>query len=153
MANTQDPRIHVIKHYGWAPHPPDVRDHMYAAPMETTKALPAKVDLRPHCPPVYDQGQLGSCTGNAIAGAVQFEREKQKLTPNFIPSRLFIYYNERVIENTVSTDSGAQIRDGIKVVVKQGAPPEIPDWPYDITKFADKPPALAYADAAKNKVM
>ena len=78
MANTQDPRIHVIKHYGWAPDLPDVRDHMYAAPMETTKALPAKVDLRPHCPPVYDQGQLGSCTGNAIAGAVQFEREKER---------------------------------------------------------------------------
>ena len=60
-----------------------------------------KVDLRPHCPPVYDQGQLGSCTGNAIAGAVQFDREKQKLKPDFVPSRLFIYYGERVIEGTV----------------------------------------------------
>ncbi len=65
---------------------------------------------------------MGSCTGNAIAGAVQFEREKQKLTPDFVPSRLFIYYNERVIESSVDTDSGAQIRDGIKVVNKQGVP-------------------------------
>ena len=152
MANTQDPRIHVIKHYGWSPDLPDVRDHMYAAPMETTKALPAKVDLRPHCPPVYDQGQLGSCTGNAIAGAVQFEREKQKLTPNFIPSRLFIYYNERVIENTVTTDSGAQIRDGIKVVNKQGVPNEA-DWPYHIANFAEKPPAKAFADALKDRAV
>ena len=59
----------------------------------------------PACPPVYDQGQLGSCTGNAIAGAVQFDREKQKLKPDFVPSRLFIYYGERVIEGTVDSDS------------------------------------------------
>ena len=105
--------------------------------METTKALPAKADLRPHCPPVYDQGQLGSCTGNAIGGAVQFERMKQKLTPNFVPSRLFIYYNERVIENSVDTDSGAQIRDGIKVVNKLGVPTE-KDWPLSYREVCRK---------------
>ena len=75
---------------------------------------------------------------------------KQGLS-DFVPSRLFIYYNERVIENTVNSDSGAQIRDGIKVVAKQGVPPES-DWLYDITKFADKPPANAFSDAAKNRV-
>jgi C1A family cysteine protease len=114
-------------------------------------ALPTMVDLRPNCPPVYDQGQLGSCTGNSIAGAIEFEQMKQKVNA-FVPSRLFIYYNERVIENTVNSDAGAQIRDGMKVVAKQGAPPET-DWPYDITKFAEKPPTQAYTDAAKNKVM
>ena len=66
-------------------------------------ALPPKVDLRANARPVYDQGQLGSCTGNAIAGAIQFDRMKQKLDADFIPSRLFIYYNERVIEGTVGT--------------------------------------------------
>jgi C1A family cysteine protease len=71
---------------------------------------------------------------------------------SFVPSRLFIYYNERVLEHTVNSDSGAQIRDGMKVVAKQGAPPET-DWPYDIAKFADKPPAHAFSDAGKNKVM
>ena len=54
-----------------------------------------------------------------------------------MPSRLFIYYNERVIEGTVGSDAGAQIRDGIKVVAKQGVPPET-DWPYDIAKFAQQ---------------
>jgi C1A family cysteine protease len=103
------------------------------------------VDLRPQCPPVYDQGQLGSCTGNAIAGAVEFERMRQNLAV-FTPSRLFIYYGERVIEGTVSSDSGAEIRDGIKVVATAGVPPET-DWPYDISRFADQPPQLAYADA------
>ena len=141
-----------IHRFGWLPDLPDARDHMYAAPMATMVALPAKVDLRPHCPPVYDQGQLGSCTGNAIAGAVQFDREKQKLKPDFVPSRLFIYYNERVIEGTVESDSGAQIRDGIKSVAKQGVPPET-DWPYDIAKFAHKPPAKAYTDALKDQAV
>jgi len=113
-------------------------------------ALPTTVDLTSKCPPVYDQGQLGSCTGNSIAGAIQFEQMKQGMN-DFVPSRLFIYYNERVLENTVNSDSGAQIRDGMKVVAKQGAPPET-DWPYDIAKFSEKPPANAFSDAAKNKV-
>jgi C1A family cysteine protease len=149
MVDKKDIRTHSIKRYGWVPDLPDARDYMYAAPVEMMAKLPSKVDLRPNCPPVYDQGQLGSCTGNAIAGAVQFDREKQKLKPDFVPSRLFIYYGERVIEGTVNSDAGAQIRDGIKVVAKQGVPPET-DWPYDITKFADKPPPKAFTDALKD---
>src|SRR6266436_3557786 len=134
------PSNHKIQKYGWVPDLPDHRDFLYSAPQAVLGAkLPKSVDLRPNCPPVYDQGQLGSCTGNAIAGAIQFEREKQKLSPDFIPSRLFIYYNERVIEGTVESDSGAQIRDGIKSVSTNGACPENA-WPYDISKFAVKPP-------------
>lgn len=140
-----------IGHYGWTPDLPDHRDLTYAAPSEFLTALPTMVDLRPHCPPVYDQGQLGSCTANSIGGAFQFEQIKQGI-PNFVPSRLFIYYNERVMENTVNSDSGAQIRDGMKVVAKLGAPPET-DWPYDIEKFTVKPPAIAYTHAAKNQVL
>jgi len=152
MVKKKDIRVHSIKRYGWTPDLPDARDHMYAAPVAMMAALPTKVDLRPNCPPPYDQGQLGSCTGNAIAGAVQFEREKQHLTPDFVPSRLFIYYGERVIEGTVGTDSGAQIRDGIKVVANQGVPPET-DWPYDIAKFAQKPPPKAFADALHDRAV
>jgi C1A family cysteine protease len=99
---------------------------------------------------VYDQGQLGSCTANAIAGAIEFDQRKQRRT-EFIPSRLFIYYNERVIEGTVSQDSGAQIRDGIKSVATIGAPPET-DWPYAIGVFAKKPPQKAYSDAKSDVV-
>jgi C1A family cysteine protease len=103
------------------------------------------VDLRSACPPVYNQGQLGSCTANGIAGAIEFDQQKQG-NKAFLPSRLFIYYNERVIEGTVDQDSGAQVRDGIKSVATLGAPPET-IWPYDIAKFEDKPPAVAYTDA------
>src|SRR5215471_14135179 len=129
----------LIKWYGWTPDIPDNRDKMYAAPAHILATLPPKVDLRPTCPPVYDQGQLGSCTANAIGGALEFDQIKQG-EKNFTPSRLFIYYNERVMENSVDEDAGAMIRDGIKSVNKLGAPPEVPDWPYVISKFKTKPP-------------
>jgi C1A family cysteine protease len=135
--------------YGWMRDLPDARDYLYAAPLDKfATGLPANVDLRPQCPPVYDQGQLGSCTANGIAAAIEFDQRKQG-NKEFVPSRLFIYYNERVIEGTVSQDSGAQIRDGVKVVAKLGAPPET-DWPYNIAKFAQKPPAQAYTDALQD---
>lgn len=140
-----------VSRYGWLPDLPDHRDQLYAAPLELAGALPARADLRPHCPPVYDQGQLGSCTANAIAAAIEFDRLKQKLS-DFTPSRLFIYYNERVIEHTVDSDSGAQIRDGIKSTAKQGDCPES-EWPYVIAKFKTRPPANCYADALKYKVV
>src|ERR1700674_4272939 len=140
-----------IARYGWIPDLPDDRDHLYAAPPAFLSALPPHADLRAQCPGVYDQGQLGSCTANAIGGAIEFDRLKQSL-PDFVPSRLFIYYNERVIEGTVNSDSGAQIRDGIKTVASQGVCPE-PEWPYDIAKFAQKPSAQAYSDAVTDRAI
>lgn len=141
-----------IAGYGWNRDLPDGRDLMYAAPPEVLAKLPDKVDLRPQCPDVYDQGQLGSCTANAIGAALEFDQIKQKQANPFPPSRLFIYYNERSIEGTVDSDSGAQIRDGVKSVSKQGAPPET-DWPYDIDKFRDKPPKKAYDDAKEHQAI
>ena len=138
------------QHYGWVPDLPDQRDFMYAAPAPYQQNLPDHFDLTPQCPPVYDQGQLGSCTANAIGGAIQFDQMKQG-DQAFTPSRLFIYYNERVIEGTVKVDHGAQIRDGIKSVAALGAPPET-DWPYVLDKFSQKPPSPAFK-AAKTKLV
>jgi C1A family cysteine protease len=102
--------------------------------------------MRDHCPPVYDQLTLGSCTANAIGAAFQFDELKEKMPHAFQPSRLFIYYNERVLEGTVNKDSGAQIRDGIKSINVTGVCPE-EVWPYDIDKFAVPPPTAAYVDS------
>ncbi len=135
--------------YGWIRDLPDARDFLYAAPLiRFPDGLPPSVDLRSECPPVYDQGQLGSCTANGIAGAIEFDQRKQG-TKVFMPSRLFIYYNERVMEGTVNQDSGAQVRDGIKSVATLGAPPET-DWPYVPQKFGDRPPPDAYIDAKQD---
>jgi C1A family cysteine protease len=102
--------------------------------------------------PVEDQGNLGSCTGNAIAGAIEFLENKNLPRSQFIDiSRLFIYYNERAIEGTIAEDSGAYIRDGVKAVATIGACSE-KTWPYVIRKFKTKPPTRAFTAAAKRKI-
>lgn len=153
-----------ISRYGWSPDLPDHRDHLYAAPLLKLGPLPPKQDLRKQCPPVYDQGQIGSCTANAIAGAIEFDLLKQKLA-DFTPARLFIYYNERDMEHSVATDSGAQIRDGVKSVSKLGVCSET-DWPYVATpadpntnvwppgaKPATKPTPACYQTALNHQVI
>jgi C1A family cysteine protease len=100
---------------------------------------------------VYNQLALGSCTANAIAAAIEFDMMKQGL-PNVMPSRLFVYYNERDMEGTVGSDSGAMIRDGIKSVNSQGICPET-EWPYDISQFMVTPPAQCYQDALKDRAL
>jgi C1A family cysteine protease len=142
-----------VQRYGWIPDIPDQRDFQYAAPVQVVGALPSQVDLRAQGPQeIYDQGQLGSCTANAIAAAIEFDQMKQGLSDVATPSRLFIYYNERVMEGTVNSDSGAQIRDGIKSVAQQGDCPET-EWPYDITQFQVQPPQQCYDDALQHKAV
>ena len=144
-------KIRANQRYGWVPDLPDARDFMYSAPDKVLAKLPTKVDLRPKFPPVYDQGQLGSCTANAIGAAFEYDQMNQGLK-DFMPSRLFIYWNERAIEGTTDTDSGAQIRDGIKSVAKLGVCTET-TWPYDITKFTEKPSTDAYSEGEKHQVL
>jgi len=151
MAKKAELRKRRIQRFGWTPDIPDARDFLYSAPQAVLTALPPKVDLRKQCPAVYDQGQLGSCTANSIGAAFEFDQKKQGLT-DFMPSRLFIYYNERDIEGTVSSDSGAMIRDGMKSVAKLGVCSET-TWPYNVAKFKSKPPAKAYTEAAKHQAL
>lgn len=137
--------------YGWQPDLPDQRDLRYAAPAKVLLKLPPKTDLSAGCPAVYDQGQLGSCTANAIGAAFEYGLHKQ-MAPDFMPSRLFIYYNERLMEGSVESDSGAMIRDGMKSVNKQGVCPE-KDWPYLEKKFAVKPSVSCYSKALYHQVL
>ncbi len=155
--------VRKIARYGWKPDLPDQRDFSYAVPAGIIKTLARGVDLRPQCPPVYDQGHIGSCTANAIAAALQFDMMKQGLDA-FLPSRLFIYYNERTMEGHVGSDSGAYIRDGIKSVATQGDCPE-GEWTYDGTaalpdgtfppgaKAARRPSRRCYTDAVRHKAL
>lgn len=138
--------------YGWRPDRPDQRDHLYATPAHVAAALPPSVSLRALCPPPFDQGQLGSCTANAIANAHRFDQMKQLLAHQFVPSRLFVYYNERAAEGTINSDAGAAIRDGIKSVAQLGVCDEAL-CPYLIGKFTRKPVARAYQYAARHKAL
>ncbi|HEX7501442.1 MAG TPA: C1 family peptidase [Polyangia bacterium] len=135
---------------GWIPDLPDHRDFLYAALRPAGVRLPTSVDLRPSMSPVENQGQLGSCTANALAGALEFL--EMKSGQSFVDlSRLFIYYNERAVEHTISSDSGAMIRDGIKTLASLGVCPE-KKWPYVISAFTKKPSAACYTDAKNHTI-
>jgi C1A family cysteine protease len=133
--------------YHWLRDTPDARDHLFNATITST---PTTVDLRANCSTIEDQGNLGSCTGNAIAGIVEYLCRRAK--KNTDVSRLFIYYQERVYENSVNQDNGAYIRDGIKAMNKIGVPTESL-WPYNINKFAYRPSQAAYVNAATRKAV
>ncbi len=115
--------------------------------MMVMKKIPSKIDLRPKSPAVYNQGHLGSCTANALSAAFEFARRKQRKR-DFIPSRLFLYYNERIMIKTVNSDSGAYIRDGIKSLNAKGIYPE-KEWKSVEEKFTIKPSKKCYDDALK----
>lgn len=133
--------------YGFWPSPPDLRDQRAVAVV----AAESEVDPRAEMPPPYDQGQLGSCTANAVAGAVQYDALLRGKDYG-IPSRLFLYYEERRLEGTINSDAGAIGRDGFRVAKNEGVPPET-DWPYDTQRFASKPPPSAYSDALVHKIV
>jgi C1A family cysteine protease len=138
------------KWYGWLPDLPDYRDYLYSAIAPRLATLPKQVDLRSKCSPVENQGALGSCTANALIGAVEFLERKDGV-PFVDLSRLFVYYNERVIEGSVREDSGAFLRDGIKSLAKQGVCPE-KQWPYRLAAFARKPARVCYTAARKHQI-
>ena len=138
--------------YGWHPSKPSLKATRFESRGLPESQLPSLVDLRSKFPACYDQGQLGSCTANSIAGNIQFNTQEA-----WIPSRLFIYYNERALEGTVSSDAGGEIHDGIQTINQLGVCPEsLPDgstapycWPYldDPQTFKKKPPKACYANA------
>lgn len=140
----------IAEHFfGWKPSLADLRN----IPADVT-GLPilAERDPRDEMPECYDQAQLGSCTGNAVAGAIEYN---DILDDNHIgtPSRLFIYYGEREIEGSVEWDAGAYGHDGFKVARKIGVPPE-DLWSYADykTKFTQRPSEEAYTAAAEHKI-
>lgn len=143
----QDQSQPSTRRYGWMRDLPDHRDFTKSYRTEEDATFFNKVDLTDHCPPVFDQGHLGSCTANAISNAYLYDELKQDNASEFIPSRLFIYYNERRLQNTIDQDSGSSVRIGMKTINAQGVCAE-DEWPYDINEFTVEPAEECY-DFAK----
>ncbi len=137
------------KAYGWLPDIPDQRDFFYSA-IKPKIRMPGEVDLRRYCSSVEQQGRLGSCTACALAGNLEFLDNRPDATYADV-SRLFVYYNERLLRGNEDYDSGASLRDGIKTLRKTGYCRE-KAWPYDIKHFAQKPPWRCYAEAKKQRI-
>jgi C1A family cysteine protease len=108
--------------------------------------LPKKVDLRSRFQPILNQGNLGSCTANALVSIVGYDDK------TLFGSRLFLYYNERELINTIHHDSGAYLSDGIKTLQTYGICQE-KSWPYVISKFTEKPPDSCYEEALNHNAL
>jgi len=136
------------RRYGWRPEKPDHRDYIYKPTFKLF--FPRMVDLRPLCSPVEDQGSLGSCTGNASGGAMEYLDAKDG--EGYVDvSRLMIYYDGRIPAGTVNEDTGAYIRDVIKGLAKYGVCSEML-WPYEVTRFAIRPAEQCYTDALSRRI-
>lgn len=134
--------------FGWLPDLPDTRDIMFA-PVRMEK-LPVEVNLAYMNPDVYDQGQLGSCVFNSEGS--MFRSRLRLQGQDFIPSRLFPYYNYRESIGKINEDTGASMREGIKMYVKYGVAPET-EWPYDKKLFATKPNEVVYKHALTHQAV
>jgi C1A family cysteine protease len=126
---------------GYIPSKADLRDEGYRFSAAPQAVLPSMVDLRKQCSPIRDQGQLGSCTCEALVGLLEFNQK-----PLVTKSVLFPYYNTRLAEGYPNEDSGCEPRDVFKSAVTDGDCAN-KYWPYYITRFSRKPSANAYAKA------
>lgn len=147
---------------GWRPDIPDHRDytmeHPAISPLLTKIGVlqdlptqsPTRVDLRKWCSPIYDQGNLGSCTANAGMGLLEYY-EKKSFGTYVSGSRLFLYKATRNLSGDKG-DTGAEIRSTIGAMATLGICPE-KYLPYDITKFDEEPSALCYSLAENYKTI
>lgn len=136
--------------YGFKPDLGDHRDLYYKPSLwNRLLSLVGDIDLRPQCPPIYNQLQESSCTANAICGMDEFVQMKEKLPDTFQGSRNFLYWNERALHGETGVDNGAQLRDGMKVLNKYGVCPET-TWKYGKDTLFAKPSAEVYAEALKH---
>jgi C1A family cysteine protease len=148
-----------VQKYHWKRDDYDSRDHYICSShrfsLVPPESIPSSVDLLDRCSPVFDQGPLGSCTANALVGACEYLENKYKdfeVGDQFANlSRLFVYWNERKLENCIASDGGAQISDGIKVLSSVGVCIE-DDFPYDIDTFSNRPTETAFKDAEIRKI-
>jgi C1A family cysteine protease len=133
---------------------PDERDYVYSLERHQLRgALPQRVDLRSGCPRVFNQGGIGTCTAHAVAAAVAFERRLQDKRV-LVPSRLFIYYNERMLTGQRSLHCVVRLRDAIKAVAKRGVCPES-HWPYrqHPTALRRRPPKEVFKVARNCRII
>ncbi len=135
--------------FGWKPSTPDWNDQRFMLDLPTI-TIPRHVNLSGQCPPIWNQGAQGSCTGHGVGRAYEFDLKKQGI--DFMPSRSFIYANSRKIEGTFPQDSGSSVRDSVQGVARFGVPPSSL-FPYNPGVCNLTPSPEVYAAAAKHKAI
>lgn len=153
-------RLNVMKNE----NPPKLQEYqirktkLSGSKISKEKITATTIDLTSKMPPIYDQGQLGSCVANATAGCLSYIYKKNKGS-FFDGSRLFLYFNGRAVESVddqdptyVSADTGLYIHDGFRSVANYGLTLET-NYTYNIANFAYLPSDAAYLDAGKHKTL
>jgi C1A family cysteine protease len=138
---------HPGRMYGWKRDAPDHRDRFHDFPI-ARGTTPGRWDLRTHCPPVKDQGNLATGTVNAVTTVFQFALLRQALG-DFDPSRHFLYWNMREVEGgdgDVDRDCGGSIRDALFSLFWMGCCTE-KMWPYDSNNVNERPSDICFSTA------
>jgi hypothetical protein len=143
---------------GWRAAGPDhLRLKRFAAP-GPVGVLPSSggVARTGFLPPIWDQGATSSCTGNAAARCVAYDRASQRLPgADRTPARLMAYYEGRARGGNQNSDSGAVIGDVFDGIAEEGVCFEDgPDgWPFDPSKVTVQPPTNCYAAALTDRAL
>lgn len=135
--------MNVNQKYRVSPDKVDWRDRYYNFARTGLKEV---VDMRSMASAIEQQSDLGSCTAQAIVGAYELLTKRDYPDQYVELSRLFVYYNSRMIAGVITEDEGAYIRDAIKAVSQYGICKE-ELWPYKIENFAIQPSIECYNDA------
>ncbi len=141
-----------VHKYGFRKSLPMPHDKQYAqhhGKFALGAPLPESFNLAEYCPNAYNQLDLGSCTANAGAAAIEILMRIQGERV-VTPSRLFLYYNERAIDGDVGQDGGSTLRTCIQSVNQNGVCDE-QYWPYIVENFAQRPPNQAYTQARQHQ--
>jgi C1A family cysteine protease len=132
--------------YGWVKDRKDTRDLVCSYKYDNT-ILPKKVNLIPKFPPCFNQHSTNSCVGNAVAAAVNYLDMSYGLS-----SRLYIYYNARMLDGTQHQDQGVQIRSAMKAVAKWGHCNESM-WPFITLRVNVQPLDECYQEGDHHQVL
>jgi C1A family cysteine protease len=111
-----------------------------------TTQIKTEIDLRLKFPVTYDQGNIGSCTANALCYNFIYNDN------TFVPSRLFLYYNSRMLDKTINYDIGSTLTQGVVALQKYGVCSDTV-WPYITSKYTNKPPTNAYTEGLNHQIL
>ena len=112
----------------------------------TAENLPLSVDLRDKMPPVVNQGNLGSCTACATIAAFQY------CDPTWFGSKLFVYYNTRMLDGTISRDAGSTLSQAVRAVSTYGVCSEV-KWPYLVNNYSIQPSTDCYTQGLDHQAL
>jgi len=142
---------------GWKADPASTEDYKFEDHVQKIEAagtpqleVNGVLDLRAWCSPIEDQGHLGSCVGNGVVGALEFLQLRNGQPLNDL-SRLFVYYNSRLMHGDQDKDEGTFIRIAFGTLSSLGTCTE-KKWPYDTAKVFVRPSWGSYREAYPHKI-